>query len=118
LSLAFIAVSLARASPVFGAFGVLGALQGWQWLRFFSAPDREPGGWLLMHLNGMGTAAISALTAAAVTNARLLGVSPKLSWLVWLAPGVLGGLGLSLWGRHYRRRLALGPRQPGLAVGG
>ncbi len=108
-STGFIVVSFARGSGVFSAFGLLGALQGWQWQRFFAAPDRETNGWLLMHLNGMGTAAISAITAAVVTNARLLGLPANLSWLAWIAPGLLGGLGLGLWQRHYRLRASAVP---------
>lgn len=102
-SAGFIAVSFARGEGVFSAFGLLGALQGWKWQRFFAGPHRESNGWLLMHLNGMGTAAISAITAALVTNVRLLGIPSSMSWLAWTAPGVLGGLGLGLWQRHYRR---------------
>lgn len=93
--------------PVFAAFGALTAFLSFQWVRFFANPYREKFYWFLMHLSGMGTLAIAALTAFAVTNAQWLGVPPGLRWIAWLGPPALGATGLTVWQRFYRARFQI-----------
>ncbi len=57
--------------------------------------------WLFAHVNGMGTAAIGAVTAFVVINAsRWTPGAPTL--LVWVLPGVVGGVMLTLVQRKLR----------------
>jgi hypothetical protein len=104
LSLAGFAFAAWRQVLVFGGFGALTSMLALQWLRFFLKPYAEPQKWLLMHLLGMCTLAIAAVTAFAVTNAATLGVPHSLRWLVWLGPPVLGGVGIGIWQRVWRAR--------------
>jgi hypothetical protein len=104
ISIGFLAFAVWSRDAVFGIFSVLGVLQARQWGRYFANPHREPFGWFIRHMSGMCVLGIVALTAFTVTNARLLGVPAEWRWLAWIAPGVLGGIGLSFWQRKYRQR--------------
>jgi uncharacterized membrane protein len=115
VSLAGSAFAAWRQVLVFGGFGALTSLLAFQWLRFFLRPYAEPQKWLLMHLMGMGTLAIAAVTAFAVTNANTLGVPHSLRWLVWLGPPVLGGVGIGIWQRVWRARFGTVAVAPPLA---
>jgi cytochrome c-type biogenesis protein CcmH/NrfF len=55
--------------------------------------------WWQEHLANMMTSGIAALTAFLLVNMR-----PNL--VVWLAPAVVGGAGILLWQRYYRRKFA------------
>jgi uncharacterized membrane protein len=100
-----LAFSVWRQAPVYAGFALLTAMLARQWLRFFSAPYRERGQWLLMHLTGMCTLCIAAVTAFTVTNARALGVPQSLFWVVWLGPPALGAFAIGVWQRKWRARM-------------
>ena len=61
--------------------------------------------WWYEHMVNMLTACIATVTAFLVVNISRLGLQ-EYSLYVWLAPGVLGGVGISLWERYYRRKFA------------
>jgi hypothetical protein len=107
-SLAFLGYAAWTRAGVSFFFGALSAVMAASWLRFFLNPLREPRAWFHMHLTGMCTAAIAALTAFVVVNASHLGVPPELRWIGWTAPAVLGGIGIGVWQRYYRARFAAG----------
>jgi uncharacterized membrane protein len=108
ISIGFLAFAAWNRDAVFATFGLLGLLEARQWGRYFANPHREPFGWFLRHMSGMCVLGLVSLTAFTVTNARLLGVPIEWRWLAWIAPGVLGGIGLSFWQRKYRRRFVGG----------
>jgi uncharacterized membrane protein len=76
-----------------------GAAQLAYWLR----PPRTRMQWWLQHMSSMGGACITTITAFFVVNASHLGLGVT-SLVAWFAPGVVGGVGMSLWTRYYRKR--------------
>lgn len=104
-SAAFAAFGITERSGLHVAFAALGIVQGAQWLRFFGDARRDAHAWLPMHVNGMGTAAIAAITAFAVINTRRIAIPPGLAWLAWVVPGIAGGAAIAFWTARYRRRL-------------
>lgn len=107
-SLAFLGHAAWTRAGVSFFFGALSAVMAASWLRFFLNPQREAKAWFHMHITGMCTAAIAALTAFVVVNAAHLGVPVELRWIGWTAPAVLGGIGIGFWQRYYRARFAAG----------
>ncbi len=87
---------------VFG--GVLGkdALND---LQSFRRPNPDPMWWWTYHLERMVGSYLAAVTAFMVQNVAPL-LPEALEWTVWVAPGILGGVGISFWVRHYRKKFA------------
>jgi hypothetical protein len=104
-SLGLGALGAVQRSPLFLAFAILGGVLGWRQLRFFRRPPATKMDWWYAHMTNMLVACISTVTAFAVVNASRLGLGDH-TLVVWLAPGVLGGIGITVWVRHYRRRFA------------
>jgi uncharacterized membrane protein len=102
-SLALVAWGAASGGGLFIGFGTLGAALGAARVRFWLKPSRTKMEWFLEHMAGMGGSAIATLTAFAVVNAGRLGLADH-PYLLWLGPGLIGGFGLTLWSRSYRRR--------------
>jgi hypothetical protein len=69
------------------------------WLR----PPRTRMHWWLRHMTDMGGACVTTITAFVVVNASHLGLGVT-SLVAWFAPGAIGGVGMALWTRHYRKR--------------
>lgn len=67
--------------------------------------NADPMWWWTYHLDKMITSYIAAVTAFLVQN-----VGPHVPnafvWLVWVAPGIIGGVGISMWVRYYKRKFA------------
>jgi hypothetical protein len=77
-------------------------------LRFSFRPFASPHAYLYQHINAVGTACISTLTAFLVLGARrVLGaeVLGAQAWLLWLAPSVLFAPVFQIWIARYRRQL-------------
>lgn len=107
-SLGILAAGLARGDVLWIVFSAIGALGGAGPLRYLSARDNAGHAWMAHHLGAMGTGAISAVTAFLVVNAQGWGLGEYALGL-WIAPGVLGGIGLSLLGRRVRRHGTASP---------
>lgn len=93
-------------------FGVLLSHDAWSDLRSFRQPSSDPTWWWFYHMERMLGSYIAAVTAFMVQT-----VGPRLpvglEWTVWIAPGLVGGVGISFWIRYYRLRFRKG-RQPQL----
>jgi len=61
--------------------------------------------WWFRHMSSMFASCIAAVTAFLVVNAPLAGLS-RGSFIVWITPGVVGGIATRLWVVYYRRRFA------------
>jgi uncharacterized membrane protein len=87
-------------SAVFGVVGIVRAVSD---IRLFRNIQRgvklERMEWWFAHMSGMLGAYIATVTAVLVVNGAFL---PPL--VRWLAPTVLGTVGVIAWSRHYRRK--------------
>ena len=104
LGLASLAVggyTLWHGSPVFTALAAVGAFRAIDQLRYWRRSPDAGMHWRDEHLANMMTSGIAALTAF------LLNVFARSSPLLWLAPGVVGGVAIILWQRSYRRSPAV-----------
>ncbi len=93
---------LAIPNPILIIFGLFAIIMSIADLRRFQQPfDAKLGkfNWFYLHLVRMVGSYIAAFTAFVVVNVTFL---PPL--LVWAAPGVIGGVGITLWVRHYKRK--------------
>ena len=74
-------------------------------LKSFRRPSPDPMWWWTYHLERMVGSYLAAVTAFMVQN-----VGPRLpeelAWTVWVAPGLLGGIGIGFWVRHYQKKFA------------
>jgi hypothetical protein len=98
--------------PLAIAFGALGTTLGVQQIGVWSRSPIDPRHWWYQHMRGMIIACIGTVTAFLVVNARSLGLG-TFNFAVWTLPGVLGGVGIALWTRYYRRKFGT-PRKPSL----
>lgn len=99
-------------SDVPAAFSVLGVVFGVALgrdalsdLKRFRRPDPDPMWWWTYHLERMVGSYLAAVTAFLVQNVGPL-LPEALAWTVWVAPGVLGGVGIGYWIRYYRKKFA------------
>jgi hypothetical protein len=102
---ALAAFGVRHAMPLFVIFAALGVVQGVTQLRFWLRAPATRQEWFLAHMTGMGTSCITTVTAFLVVNAHSFGLG-TFDLAVWLAPGTIGGVGLTLWKRGYARRFA------------
>jgi uncharacterized membrane protein len=71
----------------------------------FRRPSHDRNWWWFMHMNRMVGAFIGTLSAFLVQNvAKHFPVEQ--SWVIWIAPTVIGLPLLALWIRHYRQKFA------------
>lgn len=86
---------------VLGAFGVFCFLLTLEDRKYTLHPERyAKKAWLIVHLSRFGGAYIATFTAFVVTNVTFV---PGL--LLWLGPGVIGGMILGRAARYWRQRL-------------
>lgn len=102
--LGLLALGARHGAVLLLAFGGLGVALAAQQLRYWRRPA-EPMGWWFAHMNNMLAATIGTITAFLVVNVPRLGLQ-RYALLLWLAPGLLGGIASSLWARHYQRKFA------------
>ena len=74
-------------------------------LKSFRRPDPNPLWWWTYHLERMVGSYLAAVTAFMVQNVGPL-LPEALAWTVWVAPGVLGGVGIGYWIRYYRKKFS------------
>lgn len=102
-----IALGLAFSETLPLVFGVGSLALAAQDALFTFRPLRSPMAWWYQHMNAMGTACISAVTAFLVLGARRwigTDVLGDRAWLLWLAPSALLVPLFQLWIVAYRRR--------------
>jgi uncharacterized membrane protein len=103
-SLAMIGIGAAQGSPLFLAFAALGTFLSVGQLRYWLKPPASKREWWFEHMGNMLTACIGTVTAFVVVNVPRLGLD-EYALFFWLAPGVLGAIGIVVWQRYYRRKL-------------
>jgi len=95
--------------PVFFGFSI--AQSAWTDLRSFRQPSTDARWWWYYHMDRMLGSYLALLTALMVQR-----VGPYLpgsvGWIVWVAPGLLGGFAVGYWINHYRRKFSVA--QPAL----
>jgi uncharacterized membrane protein len=105
---------LAKGSTLHLAFSVLGLFLAARQLRYWLRGPRSPKDWWYLHMGNMLAAYIGTVTAFIVVNLPTFGLQ-RYAVPAFLGPGVLGGLAITIWTRHYRRKFA-GPAVPAAAV--
>jgi uncharacterized membrane protein len=99
------AFGLREAVPLYVIFAALGVTLGTTQLRFWLEAPATRAAWFFAHMAGMGGSCITTVTAFLVVNAHRFGLGP-FDLVVWIAPGVLGAVGLAIWRRYYEQRFA------------
>ncbi len=96
-------------------FGAIGFLSSGSQLFYWLRPPQSRMHWWFAHMSGMVGSSIATLTAFVVVNAPRLGIA-SFSILPWVAPGVVGAIGLNFWIRYYQRKFATPRREKALAA--
>ena len=104
---ALAAFGMHAAVPLFVVFAALGVTLGVTQLRFWLRPPASRHQWFFAHMAGMGGSCIATVTAFLVVNAHRFGLGSA-DLVIWMAPGLVGGVGLRLWRGYYERRFAGG----------
>jgi hypothetical protein len=86
-------------------FGVVLGKDAWSDLVSFRRPNEDPLWWWTYHLERMVGSYLAAVTAFLVQNVGPL-LPEAFVWVAWVAPGILGGFGITLWIRYYQKRFA------------
>lgn len=106
-----LALGLTRSNSIFIAFGALETAVSAGMLRYTFKTQIKAREWWIEHLGGLFASGIGAYTAFFVFGAVSL-MEPlfnQLPWLpvvVWVGPGVIGGIAIAVVSRHYRRKFA------------
>lgn len=97
-------------SILFVIFGLLQTVSGLSNLRYIFRKELRPKEWWIQHLNGLIGSGIGAYTAFAVFGGRRLFEQiftsnfESFSVFLWIAPGVIGGIAISVLSRYYRNK--------------
>lgn len=59
--------------------------------------------WWFHHMRGMLGGYLAALTAFLVQNGEMIPAIGQ-SWIIWVAPGVVGGIGIGRWTKYYKKK--------------
>ena len=88
---------------LFFGFGL--SSSAWTDLRSFVRPSEDKQWWWYYHLNRMLSSYIGAVTAFLVQMS--LRTAPlEYNWIFWVAPGIIGGIGIGLWSSYYHKQFA------------
>ncbi len=107
---ALFANGLRIGSALFIIFSILQIVGGISHLRYNFKEKLMPKEWWLQHLSGLFGAGIGAYTAFFVFGGRRIfdGLFGELytdySIILWIAPGVIGGIAIGIVSRHYKTR--------------
>jgi uncharacterized membrane protein HdeD (DUF308 family) len=110
VGLALLANGLRTGSTVFIIFAILQIITGTNNLRYNFKKELKPKEWWLQHLNGLFGAGIGAYTAFFVFGGRRIMNSvfgdlyTDYSIVLWVAPGVIGGVAIGFVSRHYKQK--------------
>ena len=94
--------ALLSPNPILVGFGIFAIVMAVGDLRRFQRPfdaKLNKFRWFYMHLGRMVGSYIAAFTAFVVVNVDFL---PAI--IVWAAPGIVGGIGITVWIRYYKRK--------------
>ena len=95
---------LALLSGIFGSFTFKNGLDD---IRFFIKKDTpKKFWWLHQHISAMGGSYIAAVTAFAVQNPNLFMPENSPQWMLWILPGVIGGVAIAFTRKRWSRKLA------------
>ncbi|MBL4580441.1 MAG: DUF308 domain-containing protein [Gammaproteobacteria bacterium] len=110
VGLALFANGLRTGSTVFVIFAILQIITGINNLRYSFKKELKPKEWWLQHLSGLFGAGIGAYTAFFVFGGRRImeslfgGLYTDYSIVLWIAPGIIGGLAIGFVSRHYKQK--------------
>jgi hypothetical protein len=93
---------LGMLSAVFGIFLMSLSLSDIRDFRRTSYKDKM--WWWYHHMSNMLGAWIASLTAFLVQNGDVLFPGMDSAWLLWVAPGVIGGVAISSWVGKFRKK--------------
>jgi hypothetical protein len=91
--------SIGIAAVLFGSVGSIFLLLD---IKKFIRPPKEKMHWWYSHIGSMGGSYISAVTAFVVVNVEL----PQYKWVLWILPGILGGILITRTIRFYKVRFS------------
>lgn len=91
--------SIGIAAVLFGSVGSIFLLLD---IKKFIRPPKEKMHWWYSHVGSMGGSYISAVTAFVVVNIEL----PQYQWVLWILPGILGGILITRTIRIYKVRFS------------
>ena len=103
---------LASGSALFIIFAILQVVSGVNCLRYNFKQELGPKEWWIQHLGGFIGSGIGAYTAFLIFGGRHLFESifgdsfSDISLVLWITPGVVGGLAITYLSRRYRRRFS------------
>lgn len=108
-------LGLTDSNTIFIVFGVFEVVLSIGLLRYTFKTTTLPREWWTEHLGGLIGSGIGAYTAFVVVGAAslmgpLFSQWPWLPVLVWVGPGVIGAIAITIVSRHYRRKFA--PKTP------
>jgi uncharacterized membrane protein HdeD (DUF308 family) len=110
VGLALLANGLHTRSAVFIIFSILQIITGINNLHYSFKKELKPKEWWLQHLNGLFGAGIGAYTAFFVFGGQRIMDSlfgdlyTNYSVVLWVAPGVFGGVAIGFISRHYKQK--------------
>ena len=110
VGVALFANGMRIGSALFIIFSILQIFTGINNLRYNFKHKLMPKEWWLQHLSGLFGAGIGAYTAFFVFGGRRIFDSlfgelyTDYSIILWVAPGVIGGVAIGLVSRHYKKR--------------
>jgi len=110
VGLALLANGLRTGSTVFIIFSILQIITGVNNLRYNFKKELRPKEWWLQHLSGLFGAGIGAYTAFFVFGGRRImdtifgDLYTDYSIVLWIAPGVIGGVAIGFVSRHYKQK--------------
>jgi len=102
-SVAMAGYGITSGYMLFAWFSILGFVNGIQALCYWLRPPTNRMHWWFRHMTSMLGSCIAAVTAFLVVNAPSAGLS-RGSLIVWITPGVVGGIATRVWVAYYRRR--------------
>lgn len=85
-------------------FGIIGSSFLIRDIRNFITPPSEKMHWWYGHIASMGGSYISAVTAFVVVNIQI----GQFNWLLWILPGMIGGVLIGRTIRFYKKQFAAG----------
>lgn len=102
---------IASGHALFAWFSIIGLVNGVQGLVYWLRPQTDRMHWWFRHMSSMLGSCIAATTAFLVVNAPFAGFS-RTSLIVWITPGVVGGIVTAVWTRYYKRKFNARRREP------
>lgn len=110
VGLLLLVVGINTGTILFLIFGILQSVSGLRQLHYIFRTEVAPKEWWMQHLGGLIGSGIGAYTAFAVFGGRRLFEEifasnfESMSVLLWIAPGVIGGIAIAVLSFHYRKK--------------